>query len=154
LGIFDYYAGLPDQSILELRKCLELSKQFPTVHMNMELDFLEMGKFDSAMAEVEKEPDSIWQTYGLAFVFHALAKEKEAYNKMTEFINRYQNGAAFQVAEIYAYRNEKDKAFEWLERAYKLKDGGLTEIVGDPLLRNIVKDPRYAAFMKKMKLPL
>jgi serine/threonine protein kinase len=154
LGIFDYYAGLPGQSILELRKCLELSKQFPTVHMNMGLDFLEMGKFDSAMAEVEKEPDSIWQTYGLAFVFHALAKEKEAYNKMTEFINRYQNGAAFQVAEIYAYRNEKDKAFEWLERAYELKDGGLTEIVGDPLLRNIVNDPRYAAFMKKMKLPL
>jgi len=47
-----------------------------------------------------------------------------------------------------------DKAFEWLERAYKQRDGGLTQMVGDPLLKNITKDPRYAVFMKKLKLPI
>jgi hypothetical protein len=43
---------------------------------------------------------------------------------------------------------------EWLEHAYKQHDGGLAEMKGDPLLRNIEKDPRYAAFLQKMKLPL
>jgi hypothetical protein len=41
-----------------------------------------------------------------------------------------------------------------LERAYQQRDGGLTEMKGDPLLRNIEKDTRYIAFLKKMKLPL
>jgi eukaryotic-like serine/threonine-protein kinase len=62
--------------------------------------------------------------------------------------------ASFQIAEIYAYRGESDKAFEWLERAYKQRHGGLTEMKGDPLLRNIQKDPRYTAFLKKMNLPV
>ncbi len=50
--------------------------------------------------------------------------------------------AAFQIAEIYAYRGETDKAFEWLERAYKQRDGGLSQMKGDPLLRSLERDPR------------
>ena len=65
-----------------------------------------------------------------------------------------QNDSAFQIAEIYAYRGETDKAFEWLERAYKQRDGGLPEMKGDPLLLSLERDPRYIAFLKKMKLPL
>lgn len=38
--------------------------------------------------------------------------------------------------------------------AYKLRDGGLTQIKGDQLLRNIEGDPRYTAFLKKMNLPV
>jgi tetratricopeptide (TPR) repeat protein len=67
---------------------------------------------------------------------------------------RQQNDSAFQIAEIYAFRNEADKAFEWLERAYKQRDGGLAQIKCDPLLRNIQKDPRYRLFLQKMKLPI
>ena len=59
----------------------------------------------------------------------------------------------FQIAEIYAYRGETDNAFEWLERTYKQRDGGLAEMKGDPLLRNIERDPRYHALLQKMKLP-
>ena len=73
---------------------------------------------------------------------------------MAELIKGFQDEDAYQIAEIYAYRGETDKAFEWLERAYNQRDGGLPSIKGDPLLRNIEKDPRYAAFIKKMKLPL
>jgi serine/threonine protein kinase len=46
------------------------------------------------------------------------------------------------------------EAMEWLERAYKQRDAGLSEMRGDPLLRNIEKDPCYRAFLEKMKLPL
>jgi serine/threonine protein kinase len=62
--------------------------------------------------------------------------------------------AAYQVAEIYGYRGETDKAFEWLERAYKQRDGGLSQMKGDPLLRSLHSDPRWHAFLKKMKLPV
>ena len=44
--------------------------------------------------------------------------------------------------------------FEWLEQAYGQRDGGLSEIKEDPLLKNLETDPRWAAFLKKMRLPL
>jgi len=54
---------------------------------------------------------------------------------------------------VYAFRGENDHAFEWLERAYAQHDSGLAEIKADPLLKNLQRDPRYAAFLKKMRLP-
>ena len=54
---------------------------------------------------------------------------------------------------MHAFRGEADLAFEWLERAYAQRDGGVTEIKGDRLMRGLVGDPRYKAFLKKMKLP-
>ena len=40
-----------------------------------------------------------------------------------------------------------------LERAYQQKEGYLWNIVGEPLFKNIADDPRYKAFLRKMKLP-
>ena len=42
---------------------------------------------------------------------------------------------------------------QWLERAYAQKDGGLIEIVGEPLLKNLGGDPRYKTFLRRMNLP-
>ena len=103
---------------------------------------------------MQKEPEPVWRGYGLALAYHAAGKKKEADAALAEYIEKFQNEAAFQIAEIYAYRGETDKAFEWLERAYKQRDGGLTQMKGDPLLRSLERDPRYTAFLKKMKLPV
>ena len=154
LGFFNWYAGLFNQSIMAYRKTLELYPQCPAVHMSIARDYLEKGKPDSALAEIQKEPEPAWKLYGLAIVYYALDKMKEADEKLKELIMSNSDDAAYQIAEIYAFRNEKDKTFEWLERAYKQHDPGCALINGDPMLRNIVEDPRYAAFMKKMKLPL
>ena len=60
---------------------------------------------------------------------------------------------AFQIAQVRAYRGEVDEAFTWLDRAYAQKDVGLYLVRGNLLLRNLVADPRYKAFLRKMNLP-
>ena len=154
LSWFEWYLGFPEKAITPVRKCLEINSQYASAHQQIGLYYLAIGLPDSALTEMTKETDPMWQLYGLAIAYYAFGRRKEADDKLNEYIKKYQKGWAFQIAEIYAYRNEKDKAFEWLERAYHQRDSGLTLIKGNPLLRNIVKDPRYAAFMKKMKLPL
>jgi TolB-like protein/predicted Ser/Thr protein kinase/lipoprotein NlpI len=154
LGLHTWYAGYLNESQTAFRKCLQLNPQYPGAHMNIGRVFIEEGIPDSALVEIKKETEPAWQMYGLALAYHALGEEKEADAVLAGYIKEYQNGWAFQIAEIYAYRGNKDKAFEWLERAYRQRDGGLAEMKGDPLLRNIQKDPRYAAFLNKMKLPL
>jgi hypothetical protein len=47
-----------------------------------------------------------------------------------------------------------DLAFEWLERAYAQRDGGLVDIKGRPIsCAGLSGDPRYKAFLRKLKLP-
>jgi hypothetical protein len=65
----------------------------------------------------------------------------------------FSQGAAYQIAEVYAWRGEPDKAFEWLERAYAQNDGGLTFIKADPLMKPLQPDPRFAIFLRKLGLP-
>jgi serine/threonine protein kinase/Flp pilus assembly protein TadD len=154
LGLNASSAGMLDESQAAFEKCLELNPQFPNGHSALGLAILLKGKPDSALAKIMRETEPDWKLHGLALTYHALGKKKESDNALAELIKGFQNDDACQIAEIYAYRGETDKAFEWLERAYNQRDGGLASIKGNPLLQNIKKDPRYAAFLKKMKLPL
>ena len=64
-----------------------------------------------------------------------------------------ERGAAYQIAEVYAFRGDSHTAFECLERAYAQRDGGLTGLKLSPLLTSLRGDPRYAGLVKKMRLP-
>ncbi len=47
---------------------------------------------------------------------------------------------------------EVDSAIEWLERAYRQRDPGLSSLKLDPLLANLHDDPRWPVFLEKMGL--
>jgi tetratricopeptide (TPR) repeat protein len=92
--------------------------------------------------------------YGFSLVYYALGRHKEADATLSEFVKNYRQTAAFQIAEVYAVRGEVDRAFEWLERAYAQRDSGLSQIKGQPHFKRLERDPRYAALLEKMHLPL
>lgn len=73
---------------------------------------------------------------------------------LAEFIKEYQAVGAYNAAQAYAFREEADRAFYWLERAYDQHDGGMFLVMVDPLLKNLKADPRYEVVLKKMRLPL
>ena len=56
------------------------------------------------------------------------------------------------IARVYAFRGERDTAFEWLNRAYEARDEDLYYVRGDPLLKNLEGDLRYKPFLRKMNL--
>jgi serine/threonine-protein kinase len=93
-----------------------------------------------------------WRVYGSALVEHSLGHAQQAQQALDQFIATTAQFAAYQIAEIYAWRGQKDLAFQWLERAYTQHDGGMIEIKSDPLLASLHADPRYQAFLRKMNL--
>jgi tetratricopeptide (TPR) repeat protein len=154
LGVHASYAGRWEEAEAAVRKALEMNPQFPGGHGYIGCLYLLQSKSEAAVTEMQKEIQPIYRLFGLASAYHATGRKSEADGALAEILEKYQEGFAYQIAEIYGYRGESDKAFEWLERAYSQRDGGLSGIKGDPLLHSIEKDPRYATFMKKMKLPL
>ena len=107
-----------------------------------------------ALNEMQQENVEVFRVFGVALAYHALGLRNEADEALKKFIDKFQNEWNYLLAELYAYRGEKDKAFIWLENAYNKKDGWLVFLKGDPLLKNLKGDPRYIAFLKKMNLPL
>lgn len=153
-GLHAYIASRWEESISALNKLLELSPRSPDGHQLLGSVYLLQGKNKEGLAEMEMEVDDAWRLFGLTLAHHALKQSKDSENALAQFIEKYQTGAAFQIADAYAYRGDIDKAFEWLDRAYAQRDGGLTQVKGDPFLANVRKDPRYVAFLKKMHLPI
>jgi len=90
----------------------------------------------------------------MALANYALGRKAESDANLAQLIEESKVAGPFQIAEVYSFRREIDQAFHWLDQAFLLHDGGVAEIKGDPLLKNLGSDPRYAAFLQKMHLPL
>ena len=153
LASYALHAGRLDEAQAALRKGLELNPEAPVLHLLMGKTFLMQAKPEAALQEFEQETDPFWRRLGRALAYHALGRKKEADAARAELLAENKEDT-FQIAEVYAFRGETDKAFEWLERAYAQRDGGLAEIKGNPMLKSLETDRRYKQFLEKMRLPL
>jgi len=146
------HAGRPGEAIAYFSKALELNPQFQRAHLYLGRNYLLAGKTDLAFKEMREENIEVFRSFGMALVYFAAGKKKEADEALNLFIDNFQNDWNYLLAELYAFRGEKDKAFIWLENAYQKKDGWLVFLKGDPLLKNLRGDDRYKAFMKRLNL--
>jgi len=85
---------------------------------------------------------------------HSLGRDQESQRALDEFIAANGQDWAYQIAQVFAWRADRDHAFEWLERARSQHDTGLRMVKYDPMLRALHGDPRYAAFLQKINLPV
>jgi hypothetical protein len=69
-------------------------------------------------------------------------------------IEKSAGGAPFQIAEVYALRNDAKATFEWLDRAWSSRDAGVGLLLFDPFILRFKEDPRFAAFCRKIGLPV
>jgi TolB-like protein len=110
---------------------------------------LKEGKKESALAHF-RATDEPFRLTGTAMVEHTLGHEAESEQALDALKTKYAAGSAFQIAAVYAWRGEKDHAFEWLNRAYDQHDTGMPRLRYDPTLASLHDDPRFAALVKKM----
>ncbi len=153
LGVDAYHAGRLEEARAALQKALELNPFQPVAHIGLSQIDLAEGREQEALTESERERQPDLHTLGLAMAYFALGRKKESDAALTELIAKYHSDSAYQIAAAYAYRGEADRAFEWLDRAYAQRDGGLTGVKTDQLFNSLHRDPRYAAILKKMRLP-
>jgi TolB-like protein len=111
------------------------------------------GRPHEARAAIEAETTD-FRFDGIAMAEHTLGHAAESQRALDSLVQRRATTMAYQIGEVHAWRGEKDQAFDWLERAYRQRDGGLTYLGYDRFLDSLRSDPRYRALMTKMKLPL
>jgi tetratricopeptide (TPR) repeat protein len=117
------------------------------------IEFL-AGNPTGALAIFQRLPLRSGQLMGSALCLDRLGRRAEADETIAELERAHSHVNAFELGMIYASRGDRDRAFEWLERAYGNRDGGLTEIKSEPSFAALRGDPRYTALLRKMSLPV
>jgi TolB-like protein/DNA-binding winged helix-turn-helix (wHTH) protein/cytochrome c-type biogenesis protein CcmH/NrfG len=153
LGETEYYIGRLDEAAADFKKALELKPDVFPGNISLSRTYIVQGRAQDALSEIELVPYDLVRVFLHAIAYHALGREKEADAALRELIAKYSERGAYQIAEVYAFRNQSDEAFVWLDRAYVLHDGELSETKVDPLLKNLHGDSRFAAFLTKLNLP-
>ena len=134
------------------RKAVELNDTAPYHHYSVGLILLAQGQASAALGEMQQETFPTYRQHGLILVFDALGRSSDADRELASFEKTYALSWAYPIVEAYAARGDMERAFAWLDRAYRQHDVGLLAVKTDPLLKNLASDPRYTVFLRKMKL--
>ena len=150
LGLHQRWAGRFDGAIASFRTILSLSPGNGGAHFNLGVALLLKGDAAGALAEIERETSEDYRMIGLPMAYHALGRKADSDQALTALIDKYEKESPVNIAYVYAFRGESDKAFEWLDKTIEYQDPGIGEIVPENLFANIHSDPRWLPFLRKI----
>jgi len=147
------FAGKLDEADAAARKAAELQPTSASSHRWQVVAAVLRGDGATALREAQLEPDEGYRRFELALAQQIQGDRQAADAALADLIANGRDQLAYQIAEVYAVRGEKDKAFEWLQIAFDEHDTGTLTLLVDPLLRGLRDDSRYKNLLAKLGLP-
>jgi TolB-like protein/lipoprotein NlpI len=147
-----WYEGKLDEADAVARKAAELQPNSASSRRWQVLVAIKRGDSETALREAQLEPDESYRRFELAVAQYARGDRAAADAALADLI-AHDQGLDYQVAQVYAVRGEKEKAFEWLQIAFDHHDTGMLALLVDPLLNSLRDDPRYKTLITKMNFP-
>ncbi len=141
-----------------LLKTIEMEAGFAAAHHTIGLVYEQTGRYDEAIAALEKSREGSGGNpatlAGLSHVFAVAGRKREAKKILTELKKAFEKRylAPYWLAIVYAGLDEKDAAFEWLEKAYEERDVWLVWAKVEPRFDNLQSDPRFPKFLHRLGL--
>jgi len=164
LGLRHAEAGRLEDAEAQFRKTIELAPDYPMAHWYLSDIYLKKKMYEEALASNEKgnvlieleTPESAARKTDELREALRTEGEKGFWRKVLEYeMQWYEKGrnSPGYVAAGYAAAGEKDKAFEWLEKAYAERDQTLADLKINDRFKNIRPDPRFQDLLRKVGLP-
>ena len=131
---------------------IQIKDAGPLLHSVLGRIRLYQGRYAEALAAFGQERVEWERKTGMALAYFGIGQIEAADAALQEMIAHDAEIAAIQVAEIHAFRNEKDAAFDWLERARVQHDHGVSLLRSHATFRNLHGDPRWRTYLAKIGL--
>jgi eukaryotic-like serine/threonine-protein kinase len=144
-----------NDAIAQFQKMLREKLDFNLAHGGLWTAYHHKGMYAEAYAEAK----AFWEPAGITELLEQGFKEngyKGAMHELAELsvaASQVNYVLPTNIAKLYAYAGEKEKALEYLEKAFEDKDSGLVHLQVDPDWNTLRSDPRYKALVVKMKFP-
>jgi serine/threonine protein kinase/tetratricopeptide (TPR) repeat protein len=153
-----YFARRYDKSIEELRKTLGMDPGFLGARLVLWWAWIASGSVQEALAdiraEVEKPGLRTVKKLVLAYATAMAGNAEEATGLLWELEAKLSTDPrqALLTALVHAAMDDKGKAFEQLERAYRIREPGLLFLKVAPWADPLRTDPRYGEMLQKLGL--
>ena len=146
-------------AVEQWQKALDIDSNFWLAHMDLGAVYAHLGNYNEAIAEFQKavslsEGSAFAKGY-LGYGYAVSGRRREAEEKVQELklLSKQQYVPAFSIAVIYAGLGEKDRVFDWLEKAYEQREGWLGwYFLLDPEFDFLRADSRYSDLLRRLGL--
>jgi tetratricopeptide (TPR) repeat protein len=147
-----------DDAITQFQKVLRTDPNHPSAHENLWAAFYQKRMYGEAVAEAKKYfavmgdnevAEALARGYtqaGYAGAMRLAAEKLAARSKLTYV-------QPTQIARLYAHAGEKDRALEWLEKAYEEHESQLVYLNVEPTWDPLRSDPRFQDLLRRMNFP-
>ena len=158
VGWMYFFARRNDEGAAACLKVIEMDPNFFSARRYYGLILEQKGKYEEAVEQLEKARE---QSGGSPVVIAALGnayalagKRHEAEKIIEELLDtsKPRKGSAYDVAVVYAGLGEKERAFEWLDKAYVQRDDFLAYLKADPRFDPIRTDTRFDNLLHRIGL--
>ena len=143
-----YHASRFADAESTLRSLLERQPDRPYIRAWLSRALLAQGKAEEALETLEQEADEGARQAYLPVMLQAAGRRADANLALEDQVEYWASECPSCIARSFAYRGDKDRALQWLERAYQQKDTSLENILHEPLYANLSDDPRFKAFVR------
>lgn len=154
------WAGRLEEAIEQLRATIEMHPNFPYAHFLLGLAYMQKGDRDAGFSELHKSRDLFGgrseELAALGYAYAISGKRDQALNLLAEAnrLSKRRYVSPFIPAGIYMGLGDKDRTFEWLERAYQDRDWRIGMLNVEPAFNSLRSDPRFADLLKRAGLAL
>ena len=159
LGWRLYMARQYDRAIQQLRNTLEMDPSYELPHLVLGLSYAQKGSFDLAIPELRK---AVELSHGTPLMISALANayarsgnKAEAEKLLAELVSqsKKQYVSPYYFAVVCVGLGEREKALDWLEKAFADRSNGLVFLKVEPELDDLRSNPRFVALQLKLNFP-
>ena len=151
LGYLLGVTGHMDERDQAFRKLIELSPEDGPYYRGRML--IDSGDLEEALEEYQQVPDNAWTLLGLSEIHFKLGQDEQSRVALIEATEKYGHLLPFDIAGAHAIRGEADRAFEWLDLAYRQRNVRLADFKLNPDMTLLAGDPRYKQMLRKLNLP-
>jgi serine/threonine protein kinase/tetratricopeptide (TPR) repeat protein len=131
------------EAISHMQKLLERDPSFSPAHFYLSQIYVSNGRYAEAVRELRKT------TFGR--VNGPASPDLQGYLKL--MLTAGDTAPPTNIAVTYALAGDRNKAFEYLEKAYTEQDSELSACIRFPAFDVLKSDPRWAAYMRRLGLP-
>jgi serine/threonine protein kinase/Flp pilus assembly protein TadD len=148
-----------EEAIEEAKSALELDPTAIQARTILGRAYLQKGKVGPAIAELERTVDLSRREVGpvawLGYAYGVAGQKEKAEAVLRELQQRFQEGyvAPPLVALVFLGLGERDRAFEWLEKGYALRDSLIVRLNAMREFDVLRSDPRFVDLIRRIGLP-
>ena len=156
VGMSYYWAGQYERALEHFRRALDLDPNFHLAHFGAGLAYRGQGRYEEALAEIS-QARALGMNDALGVTGHIYAvsgRRREAHQLLAQLneLSKREHVSAFSRALIYVGLGDKERAFEWLERAYTNREWYLWLLKEEKGVDPLRSDPRFTDLLRRIGL--